>query len=114
MLTAGDAVFAGNRRRKDRRRRTGGVLHDRCERCVEVRRREERDRVAFATGTIDDAMRRREQGAVAPALHHLAEIDHIGSRNRRNLNPVAVTCEDLEAADVVLSEDRLDLAVDSG
>jgi hypothetical protein len=84
----------------------GALLQDRRDDGVEARVEEERDRVALLAVAIDHAMRRRQEQAVGPDLHRLAEVDDEAAFDRRHPDPLPGLAADLEAAHVVLGEQR--------
>src|ERR1700716_2209758 len=96
----------------DERRLVGrGLVDDRPDRRVIVRVGEEGDRIAILAVAIDHPMLGRREAAVAPALQDVADIDDERAVDRRHADPLAALVLDLEAAEIVLPENREAAAV---
>ena len=62
-------------------------------------------------GAVGGAVDVRGEAVVGPARHEVADIDHEGARDRRNVDPVARAVHDLEAGRRLLRQDREHLVV---
>lgn len=75
----------------------------RVDRGLEVRIEERRDRQTLVVIATDDAMPRRAEHIICPALKQIAYIDDERARNGRDFDPVAIESLDFKAAGRVLA-----------
>ena len=79
--------------------------------CVYSRFVEKRNRHPLAA-RADDAMFGRLDAPIAPALQYLAKIDRQGALDWRHIEPLAIQMMGLQAADIVLRQQREKSGVD--
>ena len=87
-------MFAGDQARLCRPLRRDKARQGRDLRVV-VDGKEQRKGVALLLH-LADTVRGRDEGAIGPKFEHIANIDHEGTRNRRRVDPNAVTVQDFE------------------